>query len=128
MPPKSVKKEQKSLWLECDKCRVKIFQSKLESHEKECGTLSPGIINETYNLISIHHSLPSEIDVKDIPATYLQRFLFIPETICNLCNFTMGCNLLIDINGKKYVRSSWTISDKHADGVFSNSEGLQIPQ
>lgn len=123
MPPKSAKKEPKSLWLTCDKCETKVIQSKLKSHD--CETLF-GVINEKFQTPSICSSLPAEIDVKDAPGTYLQRFLFVPEAICTFCNFTMGCNLLIQCNGRKHVLTSWTISDKHMDEVYSISAGSSI--
>jgi hypothetical protein len=123
MPPKSAKKEQKSLWHTCDKCNLKIIQSKLKLHDKDCNSPVDGIDNETFNKSSLTYSLPPEIDAKDSPTLYLQRFLFVPEAVCSLCNFTMGCNLLIDVNGRKYVRSSWTIGDKYLDETFSNSDG-----
>lgn len=123
MPPKSARKEQKSLWHTCDKCGLKIIQNKLKLHEKDCNSPVDGIDNEVFNKMCLNHSLPPEIDAKDAPVTYLQRFLFVPEAVCTLCNFTMGSNLLIDVNGRKYVRSSWTISDKHLDDVFTCSEG-----
>lgn len=123
MPPKSAKKDQKSLWVECDKCSVKIVSSKLNSHEKDCGTKAIGVLNKTFSTNSVNSSLPQEIDIKDAPTTYLERFLFIPETICTLCDFAMGSNLLIIAGEQKFVRISWTISDKHLDEVFSNSAG-----
>lgn len=123
MPPKSAKKEKQSSWHVCDKCGVKVNQIKLKSHEENCGELLLGVINEKFNTLSITPSLPPEISTKDAPTTYLQRFLFIPESVCIFCNFTMNSNLLIQVNGQKYVRSSWTISDKHMDEVFSTSEG-----
>lgn len=123
MPPKSAKKEQKSVWHTCDKCGLKTIQNKLKLHEKDCNSPVDGINNEILNKLCLNHSLPPEIDAKDAPTTYLQRFFFVPETVCTLCNFTMGSYLLIDVNGKKYVRNSWTISDKHLDEVFTSSEG-----
>lgn len=123
MPPKSAKKDQKSLWVECDKCSVKIVSSKLKTHEKDCGIKAIGVLNKKFTTISVKTSLPQEINVKDAPATYLERFLFIPETICTLCDFTMGSNLLIVTGEQKFVRMSWTISDKHLDEVFTSSTG-----
>lgn len=123
MPPKSAKKDQKSLWVECDKCSVKIVSSKLKSHEKDCGNKTIGVLKKTFSTISVNSSLPQELDIKDAPATYLERFLFIPETICTLCDFTMGSNLLITAGEQKFVKMSWTISDKHLDELFCNSTG-----
>lgn len=126
MPPKSAKKDIKVLWHSCDKCGVKVIQSKLKLHENECGSLSKhadGVFNDKLFGSLLNHSLPAELDSKDVPAIYMQRFIFIPESICALCNFTMGSNLLIEINDKKYVRSSWTISDKYQDALFSTSDG-----
>lgn len=124
MPPKSVKKELKSLWHSCESCEVKVNQNKLKTHEKQCGKLSFGVVDSKFITPSITLSLPNEINDKDAPATYLQRFLFVPESISSFCNFTMGCNLLIEAGGgEKYVRTSWTIHDKHMDEVFSSSEG-----
>jgi hypothetical protein len=123
MPPKSAKKDQKPLWHECDKCKVKIIQSKLKSHENYCGKFSIGIFDEKLKINSINPSLPSEIDLKDAPTTFLQRFLFVPESICSFCNFTMGCNLLIQNGENKFVRSSWTVADRHLDEVFICSDG-----
>jgi hypothetical protein len=122
MPPKSAKKEAKSLWIACDKCGLKIINTKLKFHEKSCEPVD-GISNEVLSKSALIHSLPPEIEVKDAPLTYLQQFLFVPETICSLCDLTMGCKLLIDVNGRKYVRSSWTISDKYLDEVYTSSEG-----
>lgn len=126
MPPKSAKKDHKSLWVACDKCGVKVVTGKSKLHEKECGSACSGIINNEYNTTTMKPSLPPEIDIKDAPVVYLQRFLFIPESICTLCNFTMGCNLVVNINQRKFVRSSWTVNDKHVDAIFSNSEGNEI--
>lgn len=123
MAPKSAKKDQKSLWVECDKCSVKIVSSKLKNHEKDCGTKTIGVLRNKFSTLSVNTSLPPEIDVKDAPTTYLERFLFIPETICTLCDFTMGSNLLIIAGEQKFVRMSWTISDKHLDEIFTNSTG-----
>lgn len=121
MPPKSAKKEPKSLWLACDKCDAKVTQSKLKSHD--CESFSTGVVEEKFYTPAMCTSLPSEIDNKDAPGSYLQRFLFVPEAICVFCNFTMGSNLLIQFDGRKYVRSSWTISDKHLDEVYCTSQG-----
>lgn len=125
MPPKSAKKEPKCQWHGCDKCKVKIHQNKVKNHENECGSvkLSHSVFNETFTTSSLTCSLPPEFNNLDAPSTYLQRFVFIPETICSLCNFTMGCNLLIDHNGHSFVRILWTISDKYMDEIFTNSEG-----
>lgn len=125
MPPKSVKKEQKSSWNACDKCGMKVHQNKLKLHEECCDSpVAEGIILETFKTSSIKPSLPTEIETKDAPMSYLERFVFIPESICKFCNFTMRCNLLIEFDGKKYVRSSWTISDKHQDEVYCIAEGM----
>lgn len=126
MPPKSTKRDQKSLWLVCDKCGVKVIQIKSKSHEKYCGTLLLGIVNEKFITSSLTASLPSELNIKDAPTLYLQRFIFIPESICSILNFTMGFNLLIEINGEKFVRSLWTITDKYSDEIFSSSEGEDL--
>lgn len=124
MPPKSAKKDLKPFWLSCDKCGVKVIQSKMKLHENECGSKHvDGVLNEYFFTSSLNNSLPPEFDSKDVPTIYMQRFIFIPETICSLCNFQMGSNLLIEIKGKKFVRSSWTINDKYLDAVFSSSEG-----
>lgn len=123
MPPKSAKKDQRNLWVECDKCHVKIVTSKLKNHEKDCGSKTIGVFNKTFSTVSVNTTLPQEIVIVDAPGTYLQRFIFIPETICNLCDFTMGSNLLIAAGEQKFVRLSWTISDKHLDEVFNNSTG-----
>lgn|SRR5690349_12553904 len=126
MPPKSAKKELKTLWHSCDKCEVKVIQSKLKSHETVCGTsenVCEGVFNEKFITSSMNHCLPSEFELKDAPKLYMQRYIFIPETICTLCNFQMGSNVLIELNDKKYIRSSWTISDKHQDTIFSTSDG-----
>lgn len=121
MPPKSAKK---SLWVECDKCSVKIVSSKLKNHEKDCGTKAIGVLRKEFSTLSVNSSLPQEIDIKDAPAIYLERYVFIPETICTLCDFTMGSNLLIVAGEQKLVRMSWTISDKHLDEIFTNSTGI----
>lgn len=121
MPPKSAKKEQNSQWLACDNCGVKVIQNKLKQHENSCDTF--GVFNESYKTASITPLLPTEIDIKEAPAIYMQRFIFVPETICSLCHFTMGCNLLLQSNGKKHVKSCWAISDKHLDEVYSTSDG-----
>ena len=125
MPPKSAKKEQLSLWHVCDKCGLKTNQNRLKIHEENCGKRLFGVKNDSeFNTLSITPSLPPEIVSKDASTIYLERFLFVPEAICSFCHFTMGCNLLIQLNGQqKYVRSSFTISDKHLDEVFSSSEG-----
>lgn len=125
MPPKSASKVQKSQWHTCDQCEAKVHSNKLKHHETECSsTIQHGAINEKYYTSSINHSLPPEIDIKDAPSLFLQQFLFIPESICSFCNFTMGCNLLIEINtDTKYVMKSWTVGDKHLDEVFASSEG-----
>lgn len=123
MAPKSLKKVQQSLWHACSKCEAKVNQNKVKFHEKFCGDILLGIIGEKFGTLAITYSLPPEIVAKDASVFYLQRFLFVPEAVCLLCNFTMGCNLLIEVNGKKYVRNSWTINDKHADEVFTSSEG-----
>ncbi|CRL00704.1 CLUMA_CG013961, isoform A [Clunio marinus] len=126
MPPKSAKKERKPLWLECDKCGTKIINEKMKNHTNECGTLNGyGISNQIFKS-TLTHSLPLEIDSKDTSTTYLQRFVFIPESVCVICNFTMNCNLLIELDEKKYVRTSWTVSDKHMDSFFSNSEEFKL--
>lgn len=126
MPPKSAKKEPKILWNACDKCGVKIHHNKLKFHD--CGSSIDGIQNEKLTTSSLVCSLPSELEsIKDAPATYLQRFVFIPETVSALCNFSMGSNnLLIEAKGKQFVMSSWTIGDKHMDEVFTSSDGKQI--
>lgn len=123
MPPKSAKKETKSVWHNCDKCGAKVHQNKLKLHENQCENSLLGLFEGKFHTSSLNRSLPPEIDTKDAPSTYLQRFIFVPEAICTICNFTMGSKLLIEINGQKIVRSSWTVSDKHMDEVFSSSEG-----
>lgn len=126
MPPKSLKKDIKSLWNSCEKCGVKVSHNKLKTHEGNCGKISLGVVDTKFNTISINQSLPSEINDKEAPLSYLQRFLFVPEAICSFCDFTMGCNLLIEIGDQKFVRTSWTIHDKHIDEVFSSSEGNNL--
>lgn len=125
MPPKSAKKEQIGLWLACDKCGVKVIQSKLKNHE--CGSSTwTGIHAGTFATLSVTTSLPPELEsLKNAPTSYLQRFIFVPETLSALCGFKMGCNLIINVNGKKHVKSCWVISDKYMDEVFTSSEGNQ---
>lgn len=121
---KSGKKEVKSLWHSCDKSGVKIIKTKLEFFENDQNSIIDGsILNEVLHKNKLITSLPNEIDIKDAPTTYLQRYVFIPESICVLCNFTIGCNLLIEVGNKKFVKNSWTISDKYLDEVFTISEG-----
>lgn len=124
MSRKSGKKEIKSLWHSCDKSGVKIIRTKLDFLENEQNTIIDGsILNETLHKSKLTASFPNEIDTRDAPRTHLQRYVFIPESICAICNFTMGSNLLIEIGTKKFVRNSWTISDKYLDEVFTISEG-----
>lgn len=126
MPPKSAKKDAKSVWHNCDKCGVKVHQTKLKLHENQCENSkedSLGLFEGKFNTSSLNRSLPSEIDSKDAPSSYLERFVFIPESICTICNFTMGSKILIEIKNQKVVRSSWTISDKYLDEVFTSSQG-----
>lgn len=124
MPPKSAKKDLKLLWVSCDKCDVKVIHKKLEFHQNECGSLlKHGVSDGKFVTASIKNSLPPEFDLKDAPTIYMQRFVFIPETVCSLCDFEMGSNLLIEINDKKFVKSSWTVNDKYLDAVFATSEG-----
>lgn len=125
MPPKSNKKEnQKCSWYACDKCGIKITQNQLNVDlENDCCPKF-GISGENFIAKSINCALPQELELKDAPLLFLQRFLFVPETVCRFCNFPMDCNLLIEIDdGKKFVRKSWTISDKHLDMIYSSSSG-----
>lgn len=124
MSKRSGKKEAKSLWHSSDKTGVKILQTKLDFYDKSDGTPIDGsILNEILYKNKLTNSLPPEIEMKDASSTYLQRFFFIPDSICAICNFTMGCNLLIECGEKKFIRSSWTISDKFLDEVFTISPG-----
>lgn len=121
MPPKSAKKDQpKATWYTCERCSRKITHNQLSSsHEKACEEF--GILNEIFTIRKINESLPKEID--EPHSLYLQRFLFIPEAICNFCNFTMNCNVLIEVNGKFYVKQAWPIGDNHLDVIYSSSLG-----
>lgn len=122
MPPKSNKKEQKTLWFNCEKCNRKITSDQLASGNhgnSNCDEF--GVINESFTTKSVICNLPKEVDETSL--TFLQRFLFVPEAICNFCNFTMDCNLLIEINGKSYIRKAWPITDVHIDRIYSNSIG-----
>lgn len=126
MPPKSAKKESKSLWYNCDKCNVKLPQAKLQSHESECGKNEFGIVNESFITNSIITTLPPELELKEAPKIFLQRFLFIPESICNFCRFSMGSKVLIQYGNKQFVKESWTINDKHVDGIFCSASGYLL--
>lgn len=118
MPPKSIKKEQpKATWYTCERCNRKITCNQLNSDTCE----EFGVKNEIFTTKKICESLPKEID--EHQSTYLQRFLFIPEALCNFCSFTMNCNVLIKVNEKFYVRQAWPISDNHLDVIYSSSTG-----
>lgn len=126
MSRRSGKKDPKSLWHSCDKSGIKILQTKIDFFEKVDNIIYPidgSIYNETLYKNKLTHTLPDEFDSKKSPSTYLQRYVFIPESICAICNFTMDCNLLIQCGEKKFIRNSWTISDKYLDEVFTTSEG-----
>lgn len=117
---KSNKKEQQSTWYTCEKCNRKITFNHLKlSHENNCEDF--GVLNEIFTTKSINTSLPKEVD--DPHQIFLQRYLFVPESICNFCNFTMDCKLLIEIGNRLYVRFAWPIADTHLDHVYSNSPG-----
>lgn len=121
MPPKSNKKEQqKSGWFKCDKCDKIII---LNTHDND--SCSEFGIDKIGNFISpsINYSLPQEIEVKDVSSLYLQRFLFVPETICNFSNLTMNCFARIEINEKNYVKRVWVVNDKYLDKIQSNCSG-----
>lgn len=119
MPPKSNRKEPKALWFNCDKCNRKITHNQLTSTHESCNEF--GVFEDTFTTKSIVFNLPKEVDESN--SIYLQRFLFVPESICNFCNFTMDCNLLIEINEKLFVRKAWPINDNHLDLIYSTSKG-----
>lgn len=123
MPPKSNKKEPKTSWFNCEKCNRKITSDQLTSgnHGNENLCEEFGVLNESFTTKKVICNLPKEVD--ESSSTFLQRFLFVPETICNFCNFTMDCNLLIEINEKFYVRKAWPITDVHLDLIYTNSTG-----
>jgi hypothetical protein len=122
MPPKSSKKEQpKATWYTCERCSRKITHNQLSSsHEKTCENF--GVIDEIFTTKSISGSLPKEM-IDESHSIYLQRFLYVPEAVCNFCNFKMNCNVVIEINGKFYVKQAWPIGDNHLDVIYSNAIG-----
>ncbi|KAG5675818.1 hypothetical protein PVAND_005689 [Polypedilum vanderplanki] len=129
MSKKSNKKDQqKSLWYICDKCGIKIIHNQLSSHsENTCSIF--GICENVFTTKHINCSvLPQEIDLKDAPIIYLERFIFIPETICKHCDLKMNGYVLIEIDEKKYVKKSWTISDNHLDMIYTNSNEINEEQ
>lgn len=126
MPPKSKKKEQKTSWFNCEKCNRKITSEQLSSgHGNSANSCEEfGVYNESFTTKGVICHLPKE--VIESSSTFLQRFLFIPEAICIFCNFTMDCNLIIEIKNKSYVRKAWPITDVHLDQIYSNSTGMLI--
>lgn len=121
MPPKSSKKEQaKVKWYTCERCNQKITHNQLSSsHEKTCDEF--GVKNEIFTSKSISTTLPKEID--EPHSLYLQKFLFVPEAICNFCNFAMNSYVIVEMNEKFYVKQVWPISDSHLDVVYSSALG-----
>lgn len=122
MPPKSSKKEDIKLgWHDCDKCGFKITTNQLKSKELCTGF---GINKGTLIFKEITNSLPADFDKHDVPVGYFERFIFIPESISQFCNFTMNCNVLIELDSQKYVKSSFTVkNDKFIDRIYSMSKG-----
>ena len=124
MPPKNVKLRDKFMWYSCDKCGIKLIQANMKVHEKNCGKSLNFVEDEKFYSTSFNSSIPSDADLQDVPKSHLQKYVFIPESICNFTGLIMGSNVLIDFGeSKKYVRTLWTISDTFLDNIYIVSEG-----
>ena len=124
MPPKSTKKEEKPLWIKCYKCKFLVPQNKIESHaECKAEGIILGMNYNTFFTDKIYTNVPKEVE--DIQSTYAERFILVPHAIATVCFFTMSNNLLIEFDGKSYVRNAWIVNnDEHIDRVYSTSKGM----
>lgn len=127
MPPKSVKLKDKNLWYSCDKCGIKLIQVNVKNHEKNCEKPENYVEDQKFYTNELSFTIPSEIELNEIPKTHFQKYVFVPESICNFTGLIMGCKVLIEFGGnKRYVRTLWTISDSFLDVVHTVSEGKML--
>ena len=100
------------------------MQANVKNHEKNCEKSVSYVEEEKFYSTSLNFSIPSEVELQDIPKSHLQKYVFIPESICSFTGLIMGCNVLIDFGGsKKYVRTLWTVSDALLDVLHTVSQG-----
>lgn len=125
MGPKVIKKEEKTLWSRCGKCKYLVPTKKLET-KHECKGF--GIHNNLFYTDKIYTNVPSALEA--IQSSYSERFVIIPHTIASLCSLAMNKDVIIEFDGaKRYARNAWIVDDKNdnkepIDHVCSTSKGM----
>jgi hypothetical protein len=118
----SSKKNQQTFF-ECDKCKRKLLQSNLKSHENNCNILNISSYIENNKFFGskdvIKNQLPDDLE---LPRN-LQNFVFVGLDVAAFCNFTMGSYAVFHINNKKYLKKIWTHSNISGDAIVVPGPG-----
>lgn len=137
MPPKSSAKKDQILWYLCEKCQVHITFKDREEHEQIC-PISAGnaklvpcafISAKTFYSIGLNPKPPTE-DLSDLTQKQLNNFIFLSESLMQLCGFMLNDFVVIhslDDNNHEsmpVVRCVWPTANRYLTTVFVTDDEL----
>lgn len=138
MPPKLSAKKEQFLWYLCETCKVNITSKDRDQHERHCPIRAYERPQEAFDCSFVHNKMlysntfcpnPPIKDslVDDLAERQLNGFVFVSESVMNLCGFVLGdwvlCSSPQFPQLKPIVRSIWPISNVHMTTVFVTRDG-----
>ena len=141
MPPKSSshKKDNALQWFHCEKCNVNITSNDRELHENYCPITTYNDLSQPFTNSFIYNkklysttfgAKPSQININilndTLNPTQLNGFVFLSESVMNLCGFILGEKVSIcspQITPPAVIKTAWPIPDRFATSVFVTDYG-----
>ncbi|XP_065093845.1 ATPase family gene 2 protein homolog A-like [Ochlerotatus camptorhynchus] len=131
MPPKSAKKDHKSIWWKCEQCRAWTLTAELAKHQVDCKDLDvlTGYITETNEFHSTRFECSqltgTAEELKEMSDVQLNGLVLLSSAVMNKLELVLGD--LVEVNLRshntshvlKFVRCAWPIDEKHGSRVLS---------
>lgn len=136
MPPKSSAKKDQILWYLCEKCQVHITSKDREEHEQFCpinadnhGRVPCAFVSaKTFYAIGLNPKPPTE-DLSDLTQKQLNNFIFLSESLMQLCGFMLNEFVVLhSLDDTKIrtpvVRCVWPTANRYLTTVFVTGDEL----
>lgn len=138
MPPKSSAKKELILWYLCEKCKVNITSKDRDKHEDYCPIVThPGepficsfVYDNKFYSTTLNPDPPTDCLISNLPANQLNGYVFIRESVMNLCGFILGDWVVCtspQLPHTQVVRSIWPVPDRFLTTVYVTVEGKTVP-
>lgn len=137
MPPKSSAKKEVIQWYFCEKCKVNITSKDRDQHDDHCPITSYKNTEEAFSRsfahnnkfysITVNPQIPSDCLISNLSENQLNGYVFISESVMNLCGFILGdwviCTSPQVQKIAPVVRSIWPVPDRFLTTIYLSPAG-----